>query len=218
MLSARIDGLDVAIDNLKQIRSPALRKRIFNKCAMHLIKTAKARIADQADLDGKPFPPHAKARRRKMLARLVRRLAAMNLTDAGAEVGWRNSFEGMIAARQQYGYVATFNKRQFKDRKTLNTKEPATRQQAKGLIEAGYKVRRKDGKGGLKTPTIKWITENLNMGKAGLILRILRGSKEEWKTTLPPRSFLGVTLDDLLALDEVIGKELQAAFSQARAA
>jgi phage virion morphogenesis protein len=210
MLNVSVQGVDLVIRQLSTIKSPTVRRRIFMQAARQLIKSSKARVSSQTDLDGQAFAPHAKGRKRKMLARLIRRLA-YTMTDAGAEVGWKNSFEGGIAYKQQFGFKTRFTKSQFKDKKPLNHSDPATRQQAKALIEAGYKVRSK-GKS-LKTPTLKWITQNLSMGQAGLLLRVLRGAKTEWTTTLPPRSFLGVTAEDLKTLSALINTELQNAFN-----
>ena len=214
MLNVSVTGTEVVIRNLSMIKSPTIRQRLFRVAARQLIKSAKARISSQTDLDGQAFAPHAKGRKRKMLARLIRRIADSYSGD-GAEVGWKNSFEGGIAARQQFGFKQRFNKSQFKDRKPANQKDPATRQQAKALLEAGYKTREK-GKA-YKTPTLKWITQNLTIGQAGLILRVLRGSKTEWTTTLPPRSFLGVTKADLDAINELVIAELQKAFNEVAA-
>lgn len=209
MLNVSVDGTDVVIRNLSMIKSPTLRRRVFMVASRQLIKAAKARISNQKDLDGQAFAPHAKGRKRKMLARLIRRIAD-SYNGESAEVGWRNSFEGGIAYKQQMGFTQRFNKSQFKDRTPASQKDPATRQQAKALLEAGYKTRAK-GKA-LKTPTLKWITQNLTIGQAGLILRVLRGSKTEWTTKLPPRSFLGVTKDDLDAINALVKTELQKAF------
>lgn len=213
MLSINLQGLDAAVAKLNSIKPAAVRRRIVVKAARQLLKSAKARVAAQTDLSGQPFAPHAKARRRKMLARLVRRMAVFTAGDNAAVIGWSNSVEGMIAARQQLGFQQTFKKGDFKDRKRLSTKDPATRQQAKALLEAGYKIKRNSG--ALKSPTIKWIVSNLNMGKAGLILRILKGSKEQWTTKLPARSFLGVTDDDLKTLSETLTAEISAALNGA---
>jgi hypothetical protein len=210
MLNVSVQGADLVIRQLSTIKSPTVRRRIFMQAARQLIKSSKARVSSQTDLDGKPFAPRVRVRKRKMLAKLMRYIS-QTITESGGEVGWKRKESGEIAYKQQYGFVEKFNKSQFKNRKPLNRTEPATRQQAKALLEAGYKVRSK-GKA-LKTPTLKWITQNLSMGQAGLVLRLLRGAKTEWTTTLPPRSFLGVTAEDLKTLSALINTELQNAFN-----
>jgi phage gpG-like protein len=213
MLEINVTGAENIRLNFEQVKSPALRKRLFTVAARELIKAAKQRIAAQTDLEGRAFTPHAKNRRRKMLARLIRRIGS-TVTDSDAYVGWSNPFEGMIAAKHQYGFTQSFNKSQFKAQ-TGTRSDPATRQQAKALLQAGFKYRSK-GKG-FKTPTLKWIVQNLKIGQAGLILRSLRGSKSEWKTTLPARSFLGITAQDIADIDQLIQNELIKSFVKATA-
>ncbi len=231
MLSFKVDGLDAVIGNLAQIKSPTLRKRILDRAGKQLIRAAKDRVAAQTDLDGKPFGDYStntnhtrpRKRSRRMLARIVKRLAVMEFSDFGVTVGWRNSTEGNIAAKQQFGFRQVFKKAWQRVELDGSRKEkdyyqlPATRRQAKALIEAGYKVRRQGDKGAWKTPTIKWITQNLTIARAGLILRVLRGSKDQWETNLPPRAFLGVTDADLQLLADAVGAELQKAFAGAAA-
>lgn len=213
MFEINVTGADNIRLNFEQVKSPALRKRLFTVAARQLIKAAKQRITAQTDLEGRAFTPHAKNRRRKMLARLIRRISA-TVTDSGAYVGWNNPFEGGLAAKHQYGFTQSFNKSQFKQQ-TGSRSDPATRQQAKALLQAGFKYR-SQGKG-YKTPTLKWIVQNLKIGQAGLILRSLRGSKTEWKTTLPARSFLGITAQDLADIDQLIQNELIKSFVKATA-
>jgi len=224
MLSLKVEGADVVIANLAAIKSPNLRKKIFNQAARQLIKSAKERIRQQVDLDGKPFGDyslktnHSRPRRRgrKMLARIVKNLSVSDLNDFGVTVGWRNSFESTIAGKQQFGFKQVFKKSYLSVELDGSRKErdyyqlQATRRQAKALLDAGYKVKSK-GKA-LKTPSIKWITQNLTIAKAGLILRVLRGSKDQWETNLPARSFLGISNEDLQLLVDVISQEIEKTF------
>jgi hypothetical protein len=212
VISLKVDvkGLGGLVKQLRLISSPALRKRILKKVASRLIRSAKQRTVTQTDLEGARFAPHARKRKRKMLTRLANRLKVKVLTDSLAEVGWRNSVEGGIAAKQQFGYSQAVNKRNIKDRKPVNSTEPATRRQAVALISAGYKVKRNAGRIGYQRPSMRWITENLNVGQASVILRMLRGVKDSWKTELPPRSFLGVNELDMKALANAAIEELDA--------
>lgn len=225
MLSVSLQGQEITIKRLDAIKSPSLRKRVLNKTARLLLKASKGRATKQTDITGKPFGPysdksqHSRPRRRKMLTRLAARLAVFDLTDQSASVGWRNRFEEGIAAKHHFGHTQTVTKRGLAKEKNSNPEgrdAPATRQQAKALLEAGYKVRQK-GKA-YKSPTLKWITQNLTIGRAGLILRILRGgSKDSWQTKLPPRPFLGVTDADIDAVAALYKAELETALNGATA-
>lgn len=211
MIDAQLSGLDTVVNELAKISDPELRKRILNKAARKTISHAKKRVTRQTDVDGTPFPKHARGRKRKMLARLVKRLAVLSVNEEGALVGFKNAVEGQIAAKQQFGFSQQMNSAKLKKESPINIFDPATRRQAKALIDAGYKIRRP--RGGTKTPSIKYIVDNMNMGRAGVILRALRGAKQSWETKLPPRSFLGVNEADLAELNELIRAEMEKALS-----
>lgn len=207
MITISLDGVIDLNNKLAVIPSGATRRRILRTIATRVQQNSWKRTQAQSDLAGLPFAPHKRGRRRKMLARLGNRIKVVAATDHDAIVGFANPVESMIAAKQQVGFTETFNKNQFKDSVPANTKDPATRRQAKALLQAGYKIRRAKGRG-YKTPSIAWIVANLNVGKAGVILRVLRGRKDSWKTTLPPRSFLGVPDAELVELTELAIQEI----------
>lgn len=176
-----------------------IRRKVLHKTAKAVISNSRAHTLAQADLEGKDYPPHARRRRRKMLVRLARRLKIIQETEEMAVISFPSPVEREIGGKQQYGYKEVVHKSEFiaaqnkQGKKTpLNKDDPATRRQAKALIDAGYKVK-PAGKRVWRRPTIKWIVQNLTVGRAGLILRLLRGSKEFWTTVIPPRSFLGAT-------------------------
>lgn len=208
MIRISLDGAIDLNNKLAVIPSGVTRRRILRTIAARVQQNSKNRTRAQSDLAGVPFAPHKRGRRRKMLARLGNRLKVVAATDHDAIIGFANPVESMIAAKQQLGFTETFNKNQFKDTPAQNAKKQATRSQAKALLAAGFKARRANGKG-YRTPSIKWIIENLHIDKAGLILRILRASnKASWKTTLPPRSFLGVPDAELAELTELAIQEI----------
>jgi hypothetical protein len=207
MITISLDGAIDLNNKLAVIPSGVTRRRILRTIAARVQQNSKNRTRAQLDLDGLPFAPHKQGRRRKMLARLGNRLKVVSATDHDAIVGFASPVESSIAAKQQFGHTETFDKNQFKDKSPLNAKDPATRRQAKALIEVGYKIKRAKGRG-YKTPSIQWIVANLNIGKAGVILRVLRGRKDSWKTTLPPRSFLGVPDAELAELTDLAIQEV----------
>lgn len=191
--------------------SPEIRRKLLGSISKKVLTMSEQHAQAQTDLKGQPYAPHKRGRQRKMLVRLASRLKITGMTDSTAVIGFKNAVEGNIGYKQQYGFKQKHsaseltNPGQFRGRDIVNSDNPATRNQAKSLLAAGYKTR-KAGQA-YRTPTIKWIIENLSINRAGLILRLIRGSSEDsWMTTLPPRSFLGVTPDES---HELIKKALE---------
>lgn len=191
---AAIHQVDV---NLRQA-SPEIRRKLLSRLSRKVIDYSQGHTEAQTDISGQPYAPHKRSRARKMLTRLSKRLKITSLLDSEAVIGFNNAMEGIIGYRQQYGYKQKHTASEltgggtFEGRVSLNSNKPATRKQAKSLLAAGYKTR-KAGQA-YRSPTIKWIVENLSIKQAGLILRLIRGTPtESWITALPPRSFLGVT-------------------------
>lgn len=244
-VSLNVEGANLAISNLAEIKSPALQEKIVRRAARQVMKSAKDRVRKQVDMNDGAFGDystntrHKRPRRRKMLFRLVNKLRVIPVSSNTIAVGWYNRVDEIIAAKHQYGFSQNINKRDLAEADSQRSKAPisykqagiqsqfgptrsvrhATRQQAIALIMANYKVhitgRGKDrviakGKGAEKTPSIKWITENLTLGEAGLILRKLRkdGGREQWRTTLPARPFLGITPEDLESIALQIRAEI----------
>ncbi|POZ49899.1 phage virion morphogenesis protein [Methylovulum psychrotolerans] len=210
MITLRLDGASAVQQRLAA--APAQVRRVVIKAlAKRILANSKARIRMQSDLNQQAFTPRKSTRRKKMLTKLGQRLSIRAVSDTEALIGWASSVEGRIAAKQQLGstetYTAALNRQQAR---RLPVTAPATRIQAKQLLGLGYKVRRQNG--GWKTPTMKWITENLTIGQAGLLIKELKGvtAGQSWQIVLPPRSFLGVTdseaatiLNQIVQLPEV---------------
>lgn len=198
MINIELDGMDELRRRLSAIDSPQTRNRIIKKIASEVRKNSKKRATAQTDLNETTFAQHARGRKRKMLNRLAQRMVVKDVSDDGATVGWRNSFEGGLADQHHFGTQRTFTKDSFGENSTENVEDnvedddPCTRRQAKALIAAGFK-RRRAGRPGV-TPTIKWLMENMTVDQAAAILRALRGGpKQSWLITLPARQFLGVS-------------------------
>ena len=137
-----------------------------------------------------------------MLSGLAKNLVIKDITETGVTVGWYNGRFSSMAGTHHTGDQKTFHKSQQPTSKKIDTTSPATRKQVRSLIDAGYKARWGNFPG-RRTPTMKWITENLTIAQAGVILRALGGgSKEEWEINLPARSFLGITDVDMDQLRE----------------
>jgi phage gpG-like protein len=219
MVTVTLNGMEEIQRKLAKITSSKTRIRIMRKLGMKVRMNSKKRVTSQTDLNGQSF---AKRKMKltiegKMLSWLASRLIVNTPTDTSVTIGWRNSWESSVAAKNQFGDDRIFNKSQMGRETTgKNTPksdtDPATRRQAQGLIKAGYKIRR-NGRV-RRTPTIQWITENMTIAQAGSILRALRDSKDSWHVVLPARSFLGVTDDEIYDLSTLAINEIDRAISK----
>lgn len=188
---------------------PKSRRRVMNRIAMDVRRDSKKNIRAQRTIRNRAMEPRkSKRRRRKMLMGLNKKMVTVHKGDLHAEVTWKNTFTGKIAYRHQHGVPENWSAhRARKAYGVPDYKKPATPAQAKSLIAEGYRrrVRKKRGKGcALKRVSQKWIRENLTLGKAGLILRLMREGKARgkqfWKVTPAARPFLGTTPENADAL------------------
>ncbi len=186
---------------------PNRRRRLLYRVAQRVMKDARARVRKQVDLQGRPYADRWKPRsdRRKMLSRLIKRMAVINNNGTQATIGFRGA--GAIAAKQQLGHreTVTAAQNQAAAQRASGARhydQPATKKQARALRDAGFKV--KAGGRTARKATLSWITQNLTIGQAGFALRRLREwlgetSKTSWLTVLPARSFLGATDQEITA-------------------
>jgi len=94
----------------------------------------------------------------------------------------------------------------------------ATKAQARALLKEGFKrpvgkYRSGAKKGQRKNRRVsqKWIMENMTLGQAGLILRLLRDeaeSKKAWELTVPARPFFGLRKADATELSDRLIKTI----------
>jgi hypothetical protein len=215
MINIQVNGLEDAMSKFDRIKSPKLRKSILQKAGRQVAKSSKARINSQTDLTGARFTPASDGSKRKLLIGkphgkgLRNMLKVIGSNADEVTVGWSNRLLAYIANQHQYG--ATVPTKARKRKNQVDPNAPATRQMANSLLAAGFKTRRR-GKG-YATPSIKWITENLKMGQAGLILRAIRHTQSTGVTKIPARSFLGFTPDDLRIIGEILNTEIEAALN-----
>ena len=198
---------------LEVLKMPTkVRRRLLSRTAKEVLKDSKKRVRNQVDLNGNPFEARKRKRRRKMLSGLSKRQKVVRNNGTEAKIGFNKSNDARIAAKQQFGHEQTVSARSLPRKHLGYYSNAATRNQAKALIEAGYKIPRKGGKG-TKKPSQKWIMENLNVGKAGAILRWLRDqdetAKTSWKVKLPARSFLGASNEDITRYVEKIMTQMK---------
>lgn len=212
MIEISLEGA-LALDKKLAAMTPRqgnLKRRMIRIVARKAKEYSKKHIKQQSDLGGSAWEKRKSGRRKKMLLKLGRKLKIVSSTDTQAVIGWASGLTAIIAGKHQFGHSETFTKANFKKKDKLDTKSPATRQQAKALLQAGYKVKKSNGRGHRK-PTIKWIVANLNISKAGIIIRALRGTKNAWKITLPARSFLGLTESEMSEIIDSASEELKTA-------
>lgn len=200
MIRIEIEGAEELRRKLAAIDSPETRKRIMRKLGMTARMNSKKRVTAQTDIHGQAFAARKKPRppkMGKMLSGLAKHLVVKDITEAGVTIGWNNGRYAGMAGVQHTGDRKTMTKRQLSEAGNPDTETLATRRQARALIDAGYKVAF-GGRPGRRTPTMKWITENLSIAKASVILRALRGGpKEQWEIVLPARAFLGIAESDM---------------------
>lgn len=197
---------------LEVLRMPtALRRRLLSRTAKEVIKDSKKRVRNQTDLNGNPFEERKRKRRRKMLSGLAKRQKVVRNDGTAATIGFNKSNDARIAAKHQFGDEQMVSASSLPKGNSSKNGD-ATRRQAKALLEAGYKIPRKGGKG-TKKPSQKWIMENLTVGKAGAILRWLRDqdetAKTSWKVKLPARSFLGASNEEVTRYVEQIMNQIK---------
>ena len=216
VMSVHIEGLLPLKRQMELLMMPEkLRRRLLNKVAKKVISDSKARTRKQVDINGRPFVKHSKGRKRKMLTRLTKQLKVTRLSGSETTIGFNNSLVAAIAAKQQYGYSQAVNANSFKDINGASERydNPATRKQGKALREAGFRINKSKGKKG-KLPSLKWVTSNLTVGIAGLILKNLRIAngeeiKSSWVTKIPARPFLGVSKAKISEYIDLIFKQMK---------
>lgn len=177
----------VKLLNLK----PSQRRLILRKVALSVRKASRKNIKEQRQIDGSAFAKRKGRNRRKMLRGLAKTMVAY-ANDSQGFVTWKSHTAGRIAKAQHDGISETMTAAKMqKLHGRPDYKAPATRQQAKALKKAGYKAKTANG---FKNVTLKWITENLTVGQAGMVLGKLEGSvaKRRWDIPLAARPFLGV--------------------------
>ena len=192
---------------------PAQRRKLFLNAAKAVKKDSKKRIQNESDLKGRKWAPRKDKRRKKML-RGIKRLMVHKATNKEGQVTFNNLLVGSIAKAHQEGIAQVVSASTLRGSKaSANKGKPATRKQARALREAGYKAPRSAQGGqrkGYKKPTVKWITENLTLGQAGSVLKILKneGDKSSWEIKRPKRPFLGATPAEVADLLDDITEQM----------
>ena len=176
--------------------SPARRKRVLKKVGQRVRRSSRDNLRTQRTIDGTPMQGRSTGRG-KMLRRIGKTMTT-HTSDKKVDVTWKNRITAQIAYRHQHGVPETFTASKMNriyGRPDYN--QPATRKQAKALLRAGFKLYAGKKRGKVKTrkPSQRWIMENMTMGHAGYLIRMLNDEKgkQSWLVNTPARPFLGVT-------------------------
>ena len=156
-------------------------------------QNVRQRIRQQKDINGKALKPRSSKKRNKMMRRMGKGLEPYTYNANTLNLKWRNNLTGRIAARHHIGQTEKMTAAKMRKRwGTPDYKEPCTKGQARRLRELGFVIKRKKGKG-TKKPSLRWIMENINKGKAGLMIRTIKKQpdKTAWDIPLAERQILG---------------------------
>ena len=213
MISGELKGLNRLQAQLRALRlSPQERKQLHHALAKKARMFSAKRVTTQSDLDHIAFAKRKRRRKRgKMLSGLKKRMKVLGNPALG-KVFWQT--DGKLAYKHQHGYRETVTARKFAERERKQKPDEeashggkATKAQAVALIKAGYLIPKHRKSRGSRRPTQRWIIQNLIKDQAAKLLRIQRGVKARWTTTLPRRAFLGVNrLENEVLIDYIFEK------------
>jgi len=174
------------------------RTKILKKLGQHITKKTKKNIRANKNPDGSPWPARKKGRK-KMLKGFTKKLKHYQRdNNKTLFVGWP-SRRGAIALAHQEGKSESsgFNKR-FKQTKKSNEPkkdDPASREQAKELRAAGYRLAQQGRQRRGKKPTIKFITDNMSVGEVAKKIGDLehKTPARKWDINRPKRRLIGIS-------------------------
>ena len=191
-----------------------IKRNTLKRAARAIIDRDIKLVSEKIDIFGAPYAPKYHSSRRKIYSRIVRQIVIKSQTENDALIGFRNPVRAEIAYKQNFGMTQHYTSSRFARSTPAPESEGdsenphATRAQARKLIQAGFKIKR--GGTAWRTPTIKWIVENMKRGQAGAALRYLRGGTvDSWTTVLPQRRFFGIPADLLPELTNIALNEAQ---------
>ncbi len=185
--------------------APAARRRLLRDIGKESRQRMRSNIRHQKTVAGAPMPPRAGRKKRKMFRKLAKGTITRVVNDHSAVVTWKQAGQAKVAYRHHHGVPEDYTaKKAERVYGRPDYQKPATPAQAKALNREGFRrrVARKRGKGGaiLKRVPQKWIRDNMSLGQAGLVLRLMRtGSSkgvQRWQINVPERPVLGATPAD----------------------
>ncbi|WP_419174410.1 hypothetical protein [Desulfosediminicola sp.] len=185
---------------------PGKRRQLLKKIGAGTRRDLRTNIRKQRTVDGKRMQARADARtRRKMFRNMPKNTITRLKNDHSATVTWKHTGQAKVAYRHHHGIDEAYTAKRAESRYGQpDYKQKCTAAQARALAKEGFRrrVARKHGKGPaiLKRVPQKWIRENITLGQAGLILRMMRINStrgvQSWKIKTPARPILGATEAD----------------------
>jgi hypothetical protein len=214
MLTSKLVGNDRLLRQVALLSlSSKRKKKLHQKLGREVVKQSRARIRQQKTVDGNSFAKRKSGKKKKLLTRIMRNVKVY-AGSKSAKVTWADNKTGKIASAHQRGHTETNTAAKVaSQRGRPDYNAQATKDQAKALIRAGYKRPTGKYKSGNKRSQIKssrvsqkWITENMTLGQAGLVLRMLSGksSKSSWQVKTPERPFLGANKSDVKQMANMV--------------
>ena len=182
--------------------SSAQSRKLLKKIGTGVRKDARENVKAQRTVTGGPMPARADKKKRRMMRKMPKGMVTRLIGEHDAVVTWKNGGQARVADRHHRGLDEEFTaKKAARIYGTPNYKKPATPAQAKSLNQEGFRRRtaRRRGKGKaiLKRVSQKWIRENMTVGQAGLVLRLMRTDtrkgKQLWTIKVPERPILGAS-------------------------
>lgn len=213
---------------LKALSLPANKRKLLHKrIGREVIKTARQNIQQQKTVEGKSFAPRKNGKRAKMLRRIARGGNLKIFSGANkVTVTWPNSLIGKVARAQQDGFEDKYTaERMKKEHGQPDYGAPATSEQAKALLKSGFRLNAgkfKSGKnkGATKTRRVSqaWVKENMTIGQAGIVLRLLRNkaSENSWIVKNAARPFFGLSHERGASIGNEILNEILNGSTKAR--
>jgi hypothetical protein len=184
---------------------PVQRRRLLREIGKETRADVRKNVRQQQTVTGSAMAPRASKKKRRMFRKMAKGMVTRIRGDHQAIVTWKNTGQAKVAYQHQHGISENFTAQKAKRKYGVpDYSTPATPAQAKALNREGFRKRvaRKRGKGGaiLKRAPQKWIRDNMSLGQAGLVLRLMRTNtrkgKQSWKIDLPERPILGATPGD----------------------
>lgn len=189
MIRTDLRGQREALIRLATLELPAAKRRqVLQNAARRIKREAQQNARAQRKPEGGGW--EKRQRGSKKMMRRIPALMSITPTSDDVKMHWKNPVHADMAARHHYGKSEHVTAAQLKrQRGQPDYDAPVKRGMAVKLRQLGYMV--KQGKKKI-TPSIKWITQNLKQGQAGLIIRILKAesAKKEWDIPVPPRPWL----------------------------
>ncbi len=185
--------------------TPARRKQFLRRIGKEVRSDLRQNVREQKTVSGSKMAARASKKKKQMFRKMAKGMVTQIKSDHSAQISWQNIGQAKVAYRHHHGITEDYTAARAKKVNGVpDYKKNATPAQARALNKEGFRLRvaRKRGKGGavLKRVPQKWIRDNLTVGKAGLILRLMRtGStrgKQSWKIKVPARPILGATPAD----------------------